>query len=437
MVFEKKSSCKNCIIIMASLCMNLLLCDDSLVVAVQAQEHAKVPLLLVILGRKTPDSQMLAELVAKDLAWSGQFHVDVTQKDEMTTKQQMEAYAQEGHQLVVFIERQSEGKWYSWRLYDTTESVMLKGKKLEKKSPDAREWAHEMANDLWPLLTGQEGLFSTKIAYCKEVRQGKRRSHKYLCVADYDGSNEQVLVPTMVVAPRWGHNGFLFYSECTNSNVRLMYLDEQGKKHVASNFDGLNMQPSFSRDGNSSVYCASRGRGNCQIYFCSNGIFKQLTHNKGTNVSPTITADGSQVYFCSDFKTGNPGVYIGTIATGAVEELIPHGLCPSFCQKNQKLAYIKNVRGLMQIFVYDPQNKTNEQITYDKGNKDECSWSACGNYLIYAENLDFHSRIVALNIFSKEKKYLTSVSASCSYPCWSDFKINNSLFVFSLTNLLV
>lgn len=395
-----------------------LFSEDSFVVAVQAEEYAKVPLLLIMLGTCTPDIQMLTDLVAKDLGWSGQFQVDTCHVENVSTKQQLEAYAQEGHQLVIFIERENSGKSFCWRLYDTTQPAMLKGKKLEKNGPDARVWAHELEDDLWPILTGQEGFFSTKIAYCKEVVSGRKRPRKYLCVADYDGSNEQVLVPTMVIAPRW-HNGLLFYSECTNCNVRLMYLDNNGKKHIASNFDGLNMLPSFSQDGLISVYCASRGRGSCQIYYCAPGVFKQLTHNQGTNVSPSITADGSHVYFCSDYKTGKPAIYVCAIATGVIEEVVAHGMCPSFCQKNQKLAYIKNVQGTFQIFVYDTVSKTNEQMTFDGGNKDECSWSPCGNYLIYAVNTGVQSRIVAFNTLSKEKKCITESCKVCCYPAWS------------------
>lgn len=406
------------------LCNGLTCCNDkskeeSLLVAVQAHEYAKVQLLLVVLGKSSPDIQLLTTLVCKDLSFSGQFQVDISHLESVPTKQQLEAYASQGHQLAIFIERQNEGKSFSWRLYDTIQPAMLKGKKLEKKGPDARFWAHEMADDLWPILTGQEGFFSTKIAYCKEVKQGKKRPRKYLCIADFDGSNEHVLVSTMVVAPRWAHNGLLFYSECTNSNVRLMYLDGNGKSHIASNFDGLNMGPSFSQDGSITVYCASRGRGSSQIYYCAPGVFKQLTHNAGTNVSPSITADGSKIYFCSDFLTGKPAIYVFTVANGRMDQIISNGMCPSYCHKNQKLAYTKNVKGTVQIFVYDTVSKESEQVTFDSGNKDECSWSPCGNYLIYGVSQGVSSRVVAFNIFSKEKKYVTSPGVVCSYPTWS------------------
>ena len=37
----------------------------------------------------------------------------------------------------------------------------------------------------------------------------------------------------------------------------------------------------------------------------------------------------------------------------------------------------------MQLFLYDDRTKDHRQITFTKGSKDECSWSPCGNYIVY------------------------------------------------------
>lgn len=393
--------------------------NDDMMVSISAAQYGKMPLLISTVGAKAADIQMLVDLVRRDLTWSGQFDVSIEHLETIPTKQQLLAAADRGFPLMVFVSRDDDGKGFAWRLYDTTQPVMVKGKRLTKRSIDARVWAHEMSDMLWPVLTGQDGFFSTKIAYCKEVKRDKKRPFKHLCVADYDGSNEVVRVPTMTVAPRWGSAGLLFFSECTNANIRLVYIDEQGMHHVASNFDGLNMQPSFSRDGSISVYCASRGRGSCQIYYCAPGVFKQLTHNNGNNVSPTLTADGKKVYFCSDYKTGKPAIYCIDIQSGAIKELIGSGLCPSFSERLNKLVYIKNVKGVMQLFIYDIGIGRSEQITFDAGDKDECSWSACGNYVAYSVSRGYSSRVAALNLISHEVHWITKEHEVCTYPSLS------------------
>ena len=123
-----------------------------------------------------------------------------------------------------------------------------------------------------------------------------------MCIADFDGSNPQIIVdiPTITIAPRWNNDPLrplLFYSEHTNKNLRLMMVDMHKQRHIASNFDGINMLPAFSLDGKRVIYCASRGDGECHLYLYDKQNFKKLTHNKGNNVSPTLSADGSIVYF--------------------------------------------------------------------------------------------------------------------------------------------
>lgn len=392
-------------------------CNDE-IVSVKPTQFAKVPMAIIKLGTQSSDSDLFVELIAHDLSWSGHVDVHIEAKDTLPSKKQIMTYADQGIALALFIEREVGGKSFDWRLYDTMQPAMIKGKRLTKKGPDARQWSHELCDIIWPLLTGQDGFFSSKIAYCKEVKCGNRRPRKHLVVADYDGSNKRVLVPTVTLAPRWG-NDILFYSESTNSNVRLMYLDARGKPHTAANFDGITMLPTVSEDGSKSIYCASRGRGSCQLYYSAPGIFKQFTHNNGTNVSPTITPDGSKVYFCSDFRTGHPAIYVADVPSGTPHELIANGLCPSYSSKTNKIAYIKNCGGFMQVFTYDISTKRHEQMTFDRSNKDECSWSSCGNYLIFSRSAGTSSRIVVLNTLSKEQQFVTDSSEVCTYPAWS------------------
>jgi TolB protein len=393
--------------------------QDDMTVAISACEYGKMPLLIALIGPEASDIQLLVDLVKRDLTWSGQFDVEFKHFDAIPSKNELLALADKGFPLLVFVQRDKVSKGFEWRLYDTAQPAMLKGKHMAKRGADARIWAHELADMLWPVLTGQDGFFSTKIAYCKEVKRGKKRPYKYLCVADYDGSNEELRVPTVVVAPRWGKNGLLFFSECTNANIRLMYLDEQGNRHTASNFDGLNMLPSFSQDGKISVFCASRGQGSCQLYYCAPGVFKQLTHNDGNNVSPSITADGSKVYFCSDYKTGAPGIYVMDICSGKIDEIASSGMCPSYCDKMHKLAYLKKVNGTVQVYIHDIGSAVSEPLTKDTGDKDECCWSACGNYVYYSVCHGYKSRIAVMNLLSHERKWITNENDICTYPAAS------------------
>lgn len=395
-------------------------------VRVSAREHAKMKFLIVSVGANQEVAQ-IADIIAHDCQWTGQCEVTVRSCDTVTTKHQMKDYAVEGFPLVLFVSLDTSKNVIDWRLYDTRRVQMLGGKQYYKRGAVLRGWAHNIADEVWPIITGNPGIFSTKLAYCKDVsRKKNKRSVKHIVIADYDGSNEQALIttPTINLAPRWNadsNNPLLFYSESTNRNIRLVTANMKGQRKIASNFDGLNMQTAFSKDGTKMVYCASRGNGSCQLYYYSKGDFKKLTHNDGNNVSPSMAADGSKFYYCSDYKTGKPHIYCYEFATSSVTPILEQGYCycPSYCAPRRQVAYCKMVSGQAQLFAYDELTKEHVQLTFDASSKDECSWSPCGNFLLFAVEQRGKSRLAMLNLSTNDRRYLTPESEVCTYPTWS------------------
>jgi len=312
------------------------------------------------------------------------------------------------------------------RLYDTARATMLLGKRFSCTNNDVRVQAHMIADALWPALTGQSGVFSTKIAYCKKAsgRKGAKIKQVYMC--DYDGSNEERLVetPTVNVAPRWNRDKqhpLIYYSAYTNDNVRLEAVNMHKQRKIVSNFDGINMVPSFSSDNKSIIYCASRGKGSCQLFMVNDGKLRQLTHNTGNNVSPSLSRDGKTIYFCSDYETGLPQICTYRLSDGAIERITDGGYCasPACSLSHEKIAYAKIIDGVMQILIYDPAKKTHSQVTFGPGNKEECSWSPCGTYLVYAHEEGTKGMIVSFNLQTKQSKIITAAKDVCSYPAWS------------------
>jgi len=394
--------------------------------SVQAQQHAKVPFLICTVGKKNKKLQAVAQRIQKDLGFTNQFAVSYKPLKKLESQSVVKGFYREGFPLVLFLKKGKGRKSIEWRLYDTQYATMLTGKNYIKRGASPSEWAHHIADAVWPLVTGQEGFFCTKVAYCKEVKKPGKKLLKYVYIADFDGSNEKLVVSTSTinVAPRWNRDPdkpLLFYSEHTNKNVRLVMVNMKGHRKVVANFDGMNMLPAFSPDGKQVVFCASRGGGHCQLYFYKKGQLKKLTRNNGNNISPAFSDDGKTLFYCSDFETRNPQIYRYNFATGTSQRLTNSGYCvsPSFCAKKNQLAYAKMVRGVMQIFVCDLNAKQHKQLTFDAGNKEECSWSACGNYLLFAVETRNESRLAMLNLNSNARQFITAGKCVCCYPAWS------------------
>lgn len=394
-------------------------------IVISASKHGKMNVVLGVINTNAQFDRVVEQL-KKDLEFTQQFNVQIQSFDAVPSKlKQMNELHTQGYPIAIFIN--PSGKQYiEWRMYDTNKAQMIVGKKYKKQGEMVRGWAHNIADGMWAVLTSNTGFFSTKIAYSKKVSRPGRSSVKHICVADYDGSNEQVLIntPTINVAPRWNHDKncpLLFYSEGTNVNMRMMVADMSGHRKIASNFDGLNMLPSFSKDGKQVVYCASRGDGSCQIYHFNHGTMKRLTHNFGNNVSPSLAASGTRLYYCSDYETGKPQIYRYDMITKTQERITDGGYCaaPSYHEASGKVVYSKMIDGLMQIMVYNEKTGKHTQLTSDDGNKQECAWSECGNYVLFSYEVGPRSMIAMLNLVTNYKHILTDKQHICSYPAWS------------------
>lgn len=393
---------------------------------VNSTQHAKIKVIIGLVGTDNAELREVVTTMKKNFESAGQFDVAVRLFDSVNSAKVIKNLFKQEYLLALFVQACEDEHAFALRLYDTAHAQMLKGKQYSKRGSAPRWWAHNITDMIWPELTGQEGSFSTNIAYCKETIDEKKRRVKYIYIADYDGTHERRLIstPTINVAPRWNRdvsNPLLFYSECTNENIRLMVANMKGERRIASNFDGLNMLPSFSKDGTKVVYCASRGHGNCQLYYYEKGCFKKLTNNNANNVSPTLSDDGTNVFFCSDFQNGIPHIYCYDLIRDTMQKITESGYCvsPCYSEKVQKIAYVKRVQGVMQIFLYNVTTKRHTQLTYNEGNKEECSWSPCGNYLLFSVTIGGRSKIARLNLLTDEYRFLASDSEYYSYPCWS------------------
>ncbi|MBP9765581.1 hypothetical protein KBD08_04585, partial [Candidatus Babeliales bacterium] len=127
----------------------------------------------------------------------------------------------------------------------------------------------------------------------------------------------------------------------------------------------------------------------------------------------------TQVAFVSDYQTHKPQIYMIDIPTKIVEPITDgtgYCACPNYSRVRNQLLYSKMIGSGMQLFTYDFAKKQHTQITFDKGSKEEGSWSPCGNYITFGLNQGCSSRIAQLHLPTKTMHYLTSESDHCTYP---------------------
>jgi TolB protein len=397
-------------------------------------EASKVKLLVGIIGSVNNHHQKIIDDVVHHLSCSAQkqsgFDVSIDSYPTLPSNKGMKNIFNQGYPLVLFIAQRKDNA-LEWRLYDVTQIAMMAGKRVTTSDCTVHECAEHISSSAWKALLYDSSLFGTSIAYCKErnLKDGKKaRSICMQSACGMDNEKIQIDTPTMKIGLRWhpdAEKRQLYFSECTASNVRLMSVGAHKNQAMVANFDGLTMEPSISADGTKMAMSASV-HGVSQIFYGQRKStqdpwsFRRLTKNNGNNISPVFLENGDLV-FCSDYEDGRPHIYKYVIATNECTR-ITSGLSstsPAVCFLNNKLAYSKVVDGYFQIFTYDLKTGTHTQITHDKSDKEESSWSPCGNYLAFSHDTGKSSRIAIMNMITKERWYLTSSSDRCMHPAWS------------------
>src|SRR2546426_6590711 len=113
-------------------------------------------------------------------------------------------------------------------------------------------------------LTGEKGVFSTRIAYV--VKRGNRFE---LQIADADGAGEEAALVSFepIISPAWSPDGRKLAYVSFENKKPVVYVHSlvDGKRSVIANFRGSNSAPAWSPDGRRLAVTLSR-EGGSQIF---------------------------------------------------------------------------------------------------------------------------------------------------------------------------
>lgn len=406
-----------------------------------ASEHSTLKCLMLSLSQDSTFLQ-LAKILKFDLEFTDQISVDLKKTDSVPADKVLAKLFGEGVSLSVFLKDAGTSKknadlhCIDVCVKEPSSGNVLFQKKFNYSTKSIACDAHKISDSIMPVLTGQPGPMLSTLAYCKQLS----KNCKAICISDYACKYEKILYTSRAInlAPRWHTQApVLFFSQLTKNSNKLMSIDlRTNHLKVVCPYDGLNMQPSFSEDGSKAILCMS-GRKNSELYLYDQNVckklkkkvFTQITNNGENNASPCYLPNGD-VVFCSDFETGNPQIYYLDMKKNKTIRITNgHGYCaaPSYCKKNNSVAYCRLVKGYFQLFsiCLGDNNFFEKQLTFDSTSKQEPVWSDCGGYLAFS--IDYvHPKtyknvpqIAVLGLASKKLKILTYDDKPKSFPCWT------------------
>jgi len=316
----------------------------------------------------------------------------------------------------------NEGISIEFRLFDVVEGKLITGKKYWGTRNDLNAIAIKFAGEILLALTGEPGVFDTKIAFT-----GKKGKNSDIYVVNFDGSDIAKITnnKTITVLPHWSIDGkTLSFTSYMRGNPDLYLINMSTRKmNRLSYYKGLNLSGPWSPDGTKLLLTLSKD-GNEELYVMDYAAKKitRLTRDPAIDVSPGWSPDGSKIAFVSN-RSGSPQIFVMNADGSKVRRLTFEGnynTSPSWCPTGKRIVYEGTSNGCFQLFSIDEDGSNFIQLTFENGGCEYPTWSPDGRYIAFSSGGNGKSRICIINSNGLNLRVLyDNPDQEAVYPSWS------------------
>jgi len=364
----------------------------------------------------------LRSVIREDLLFTRLF--SVVENGPLPTGDKLDslAWGAQGAQVVITgrVSLQGDQVNLECKIYDVSSGKILIGKQGSGLRSTVRRLAHLMSDQLIFQLSGQPGIAHTRIAFVNT-----RTGHKEIYVMDYDGAGIRQITSfrNITITPRWSPDGKkIAFTSYRAGNPDAYTIDANGGNlRELSARQGLNTAPAWSPDGDTVALTLSRGADPDIFLIDISGRIKQrLTYVPGVDTSPTFAPNGQEIAFVSD-RAGNPELYVMD-NTGANVQRLTYGQwvdAPAWSPRGDFIAYERQRGGAQyDIYVIDPNGKSNQSITQGEGRNEDPSWSPDGRFIAFTSNREGRRRIYVMGSDGSDPHAIGDISGESSMPSW-------------------
>lgn len=307
-----------------------------------------------------------------------------------------------------------------FRLFDVIQGKLLSGKRYSGKISDRKEMVLAFAGEVLQQLTGDKGVFDTRIAFA-----GRKGQITEIYTIHFDGSNLVRITDfkSLTLLPRWSPGATeMCFTSYHDGNPDLYLLDLRTRKaRKISSFRGLNLAAPWSPDGTKILMTMSRD-GNQEIYVMdvAERKVRRLTNGYAINISPSWSPDGRKIAFVSD-RSGSPQIYLMDADGGNQRRLTYQGsynTSPSWSPKGNRIAFEGRVNGSFQIFSIGEDGSALTQLTTG-GRNESPSWSPNGRYIAFTSGKSGRHKLCVMNANGSNVRVLHEGMDGYDNASWS------------------
>ena len=306
----------------------------------------------------------------------------------------------------------------TFQLADVLKQTQLTGMQFNITPSQVRITAHKIADAIYQKLTGESGLFASRIAYIN-----KAKGRYMLQVADADGVNPLTMVSSNepIISPTWSPDGSKIAYVSFEKKKPIVFVQSlSGQRMVLANFKGNNSAPAWAPDGNRLAIVLTYGA-NSQLYIINvdgSGL-KQLITSNAIDTEPTWSADAKWIYFSSD-RGGKPQIYKVSSSGGEPQRVTFEGaynVSPRLSPDGKSLAMIRNDGGKFRVALQDLSNGQVQLLS--EGAQDESpSFAPNGREILYATRAGGRGALAAVSSDGRVKQRLSESGGDVREPAW-------------------
>ena len=309
------------------------------------------------------------------------------------------------------------------RFFDVASRKIIHRQKFNGSSVNARQFAHTFADAVVYNLTGQRGIFRTKIAMVRKTKRGRE-----LWVMDFDGTALRPVTKngSINLLPSWTHDGrSLLFTSYFRHNPNVYETPVTGgRTKLISGKRGLNTGAEMSPDG-SRVALTLTKDGNSEIYVMrrSGSGLKRLTKEWAIDSSPTWSPDSTRLAFVSA-RWGDPHIFVMNKDGSNVRRVTEKGnynTTPDWSPKGDLIVFTaRDERNVFDIFTVNPDTKQIRRLTQNQGNNEEPSFSPDGNHVVFTSTREGRSQVWVMGVDGSNQHRITR-EGGYSTPAWSPY----------------